>query len=73
MNVNITLEIRLKKYPRGYVLEYKSYKKNIFGFYRPYWTHLVYTSGIEEMPYYYKNNIIAIEDLCKMLKKEFKL
>jgi len=57
------LDIRIKQYPRGYVVERKVYN----GWFKPKkWEHLISVSGIDDMPWYYTTHQNAL-DQAKLL------
>ena len=55
---------RIKKYPRGYVVEIK--KKRWYG--KKYWTHFVSVAGIEEMPWHHETFDFAMMNLLDKIK-----
>jgi len=58
------LKVRVKKYPKGYVVEIQKSKCTLFGL-KKYWTHLISTSGMSDIPWYYSSKEIAIEEAVK--------
>jgi len=48
------LNVRVKKYPNGWVVEIEITKKTFFGT-KKYWTHLISTSGMSDIPRYYSS------------------
>lgn len=54
-------KIRLKEYPRGWIVEIQ--KRTWFG--KRYWTHIISVAGIEKEPWYYSTMDIAVEEAKK--------
>lgn len=52
-------DIRIKKYPKGWVVEAK-YKK-WWG--KVYWKHIISVSGMPQVPWYYRTEQSALENL----------
>jgi len=53
------LEIRVKKYKKGYVIERRKGLR---------WVHIISVSGIESEPWYYKTKEMAISEAKKYLE-----
>lgn len=49
-------KLRVKQYPKGYVVEIQ--KTKWYG--KKYWTHIESVSGIETLPWYYQTQDAAI-------------
>lgn len=57
------LKVRIKEYPKGFVVEIKVYK----GIFRGYqWTHLISVSGIDSEPWYYDDLDMAVKEARKL-------
>jgi len=54
-------KVRVKKYPRGWVVEREF--KTWYG--KKYWKHIESVSGIDTQPWYYKTMDIAVEEAKK--------
>lgn len=61
-------ELRIKKYPRGYVVEIK--KKKWWG--KEYWVHIISVSGMEDEPYYFYNSANAYLEAIRLINKHVK-
>lgn len=61
------LNIRVKKYPKGYAVEVEKEKKSFFRT-KKYWVHIISVSGMSDVPWYYKTKEIAIEETLKYVK-----
>ena len=61
------LKIRVKKYPKGFVVEIEQTKKTFFGK-KKYWTHLISTSGMSDKPWHYSTKEIAISEAKKFFE-----
>ncbi len=59
---------RIKKYPRGWVVEIQ--KEKGFLFKKKYWTHFISVSGIESRPWYFSNRKTAADELLQKIKYE---
>jgi len=51
-------KVRVKKYPKGYVVETK--KSTWYG--HKYWVHIESVTGIEDKPWYYDSEGMAISE-----------
>ena len=60
-NVNI----RVKKYPKGYVVEIQKEKRFLLFFTKKYWIHIISVSGIINKPWYYKSKETAINEAVR--------
>jgi hypothetical protein len=56
--------LRIKKYPKGWVVEIQ--KKKWWG--KKYWIHIESVSGIESQPWYFSSMEIAVEEASKHFK-----
>lgn len=54
-------KVRVKKYPRGWVVEREF--KTWYG--KRYWKHIEAVSGIDSQPWYYKTMDIAVDEAKK--------
>lgn len=54
------LKMRVKKYPKGWVVEIQI-TKIFFFIKKKSWTHLISVSGIDSEPWYYSSKEIAID------------
>jgi len=61
------LKVRVKKYPRGWVVEIEMTKKTFFGT-KKYWTHLISTSGMSDTPWHYSSKELAIKEAIKFFE-----
>lgn len=61
------LNIRVKKYPKGYAIEVEKEYKSFFRT-KKYWVHIISASGMRDVPWYYKSKEIAIEETLKYVK-----
>lgn len=50
------MKLRLKKYPKGFIVEIK--KRHWLGF--SYWTHYTHAAGLKTIPWYSKTPELAI-------------
>lgn len=57
---------RIKKYPRGYVVEIQ--KTTWYG--KKYWTHYISVSGIDSEPWYHSEYKYAEMNLINKIKTE---
>jgi hypothetical protein len=64
------LKVRVKQYPKGWVVEIQKEKSFLLFFKRKYWTHILSVSGIHYLPWYYKSKDTAISEACKNIKWE---
>lgn len=64
------INIRVKQYYKGWVVEVQKEKRFLFFFKKKYWTHIISVSGIYYFPWYYCSKEMAIEDATKQLKWE---
>lgn len=58
-------ELRIKKYPRGYVVEVK--KKKWWG--KEYWVHIISVSGMEDEPWGFSRYDIAYLEAVKLINR----
>jgi hypothetical protein len=58
--------IRLYKYPKGWVVEIE--KTKWYG--KKYWTHLISVYGIKDQPWHYKTYDIALKEATKYFRWE---
>lgn len=61
------LEVRVKKYPKGWVVETKKPYWNIFGI-KYKWIHIISVSGMKDEPWYYKDRDMAVKQAAKYLE-----
>jgi len=63
------LEVRVKKYPKGYVVETKKAYWTVFGIsYK--WVHILSVAGMSDKPWYYLNKDIAVKEAVKYLERD---
>lgn len=55
------MNLRIKKYPRGWVVEIQ--KEKGFLFKTKYWTHFISVAGIESMPWYFQSREFAEKEM----------
>lgn len=65
-NVNI----RVKKYPKGYVVEIQKEKRFLLFFTKKYWIHIISVSGIRDKPWYYKSKETAINEAVRYFERD---
>lgn len=58
---------RIKKYPRGFVVEVEKTKWTIFGN-KYYWTHFISVSGISSLAWYHSTYAMAQMNLLNEIK-----
>lgn len=56
-------KLRIKKYPRGYVVEIK--KKKWWG--KEYWVHIISVAGMEDTPWVFPNYEIAFKETTRLI------
>ena len=56
--------IRIQKYPQGWVVEIQ--KKKWYG--RKYWVHIISVSGMRDTPWYFRSPDVAFEEACKLFR-----
>ena len=61
-------KFRIRKYPRGFVVEIQREKGWLFK--KKYWTHYISVAGIESMPWYFKQRDSALAELLLKVKYE---
>ena len=61
--VNLS-EIRIHKYPKGWVVE--TQKKTWYG--KKYWLHIISVAGIEDEPYYFQSYQFALDEAIKYFR-----
>lgn len=61
------LNLRIKKYPRGYVVEIERESGWLFKSKR--WEHLIGYAGLEDMAYFYRTEEDATGDLVYYIKR----
>ena len=61
------MELRVVKYKKGWICEYKKYKFSLF---KPsyMWVHITSYSGLENIPFYYKDGESAIKGAATHVK-----
>lgn len=64
------MKFRIKKYPRGYVVEVKKQRRYLLFFKKDYWTHFISVAGIDSTPWYFKSYTAAKEELLSKVKWE---
>jgi hypothetical protein len=57
-------KVKVKKYPQGYAVEIQL--KKWWG--KKYWRHIVSVSGMSDVPWYYQNEDVAVEEVSKHFK-----
>ena len=62
------LNIRVKKYYNGWVVEILTKENVFFIFTRKKWKHLISVSGISSEPWYYKTKEIAISEAKRLFE-----
>lgn len=71
-----SLNIRIEKHEKGYVVEVKKPRWTLFGI-KWRWTHYISVSGISEQPWYYSSYDIAEKEALfhiriDLIKKTFR-
>ena len=54
----VNLKIRVKKYPKGWVVE--TQKSKWYG--KKYWMHIISTAGVESLPWHFSSKEFAISE-----------
>ena len=66
------LKVRLKKHPKGWVVEIQKEKRYLF-WTKKYWTHLISVSGMSGTPWYFTTKEIAVSEALKYFEWDLKI
>ena len=58
------LQLRVKEYENGWVVEIR--KRKWYG--RYYWVHLISASGLPDTPWEYSSSEVAVDDAARMIR-----
>lgn len=61
------LNLRIKKYNKGWVVEYQKPKWSIFGI-KSIWIHYISVTGIHKEPWYFQSEEMAQKEMLLQLK-----